>query len=163
MFEWPSSLYCFTGMAMWLSFTKRNTLALKNKSDSDRIGLKQRTCGFFRSGRRVHPPANCQDGPLFYCSSHSKERVGAAVPLQERFVTSPSTICFWNISISCFFSPLLQSSTKRIQVASTCEQAQAGSLMPLASSTKEQNKLKCLKMFWTSVKILKSLLERRHF
>lgn len=66
----------------------------------------------------------------------------------KRCVTSPGTIWFWNTSISRFLSPLLASSMRQNQVASTCKQVEAGSIMSLASSTERtQNKLKCFKMF----------------
>lgn len=151
---------------VWLcdSLLPRETqLLLRTKVIQTELGSSREHCGFFRSGRRVHPPTNCQDIPLFYYCSHSKERVRAVMPLQKRFVTSPSTIWFWNISLSRFLSPLLQSSTRRIQGASTCEQAQAGSLMPLASSTERTKQIKMLENVLNFCKDLKEFAWKTSF
>lgn len=137
---------------MWLSFTKRNTVALKNKSDSDRLGSSREHCGFFRSGRRVHPPETVRTFLSFMVA-----------PIARRESELVLTIWFWNISLSRFISPLLQSSTRRIQVASTCEQAQAGSLMPLASSTERTKQIKMLENVLNFCKDLKEFAWKTSF
>lgn len=116
------------------------------------IGLKQRTLWVFRSGRRVHPPETVRTFLSFMVA-----------PIARRESELVLTIWFWNISLSRFISPLLQSSTRRIQVASTCEQAQAGSLMPLASSTERTKQIKMLENVLNFCKDLKEFAWKTSF
>lgn len=154
-------LFCRYGYVT-IFYQEKHSCSQEQKSFRQ-IGLKQRTLWVLQVWQKSPPTQNCQDIPLFYCCSHSKERVRAVMPLQERFVTSPSTIWFWNISLSRFISPLLQSSTRRIQVASTCEQAQAGSLMPLASSTERTKQIKMLENVLNFCKDLKEFAWKTSF
>lgn len=91
---------------VWLcDFLYQETqLLLRNKSDSDRL-CSSREHGFFigLAEESTHPQTVRTF--LSFIIAPIARRVRAVMPLQKRFVTSPSTIWFWNISLSTLPSP----------------------------------------------------------
>lgn len=113
-------------------------------SDWDREGSRGEHCGFWGLAQSTHPQTVSMFLSLIIAAPASRLR--AELPCCSKRLCDEwkyNLVLKWHLP-PCFPPPLLTSSIRQTHVASTWKQAEAGSIMPLASSTESPKQIKML-------------------